>query len=98
MRAVRSDIYIDKRGRRYRRMSFEQRVQLRKEYIANVPGWRHPIIGYIMAIPLVALVTLGNWYFDQMLGQNLFPSTLFILAVLFTALFWGVGPSLFAII
>ncbi len=98
MRSARSDIYIDKHGRRYRQMSLEQRARLRKKYRADVPGWRHPAIGYIVAVPLIALVTLGDWYLGRMLGQNLFPSTLFIVMILFIALLWGVGPALLAIV
>jgi signal transduction histidine kinase len=98
MRAARSDVYIDGRGRRYKRMSFEQRVQLRKTYIANVPRWRHPVLGYIVAIPFVALATLGTWYLTQLLGHLVFTSILFIMAMVITALLWGVGPALFALL
>ncbi len=98
MRAAQSDIYLDKRGRRYKRMSFEQRAQLRKKYIANVPRWRHPIIGYALAIPLVALVTLGTWYLNRLIGHLLFPGTIFVLTMVLVALLWGVGPGLFVIL
>lgn len=98
MRAAPSNIYIDKRGRRYKQMSLEQRARLRKKYRADVPGWRHPVIGYIVAVPLIGLVTLGDWYVSKMLGQNLFPSTLFIVMILLIALLWGVGPALLAIV
>lgn len=97
MRAARSSIYIDKRGRRYKQMSFEQRSRLRKKYRADIPGWRHPAIGYIVALPFIGLVTLGDWYLSKMLGENLFPSTVFVVVILFIALLWGVGPALLAI-
>jgi len=98
MRAAQSNIYIDKRGRRYRRISLEQRVQLRKKYIANIPKWRYPIIGYIVTAPLVALVAFSDWYLTQLLGRLTFPSTLYTLTILFVALLWGVGPSLLTIL
>ncbi len=97
MRAAQSDVYIDKHGRRYRQMSFEQRTKLRKKYRSNVPGWRHPAIGYIVAVPLIGFVTIGNWYLSKILGQNVFPSSTFVVVILFIALLWGVGPSLLAI-
>lgn len=97
MRAAQGDIYLDKRGRRYRRMSFEQRVQLRKRYIANVPRWRHPSVGYFMTLPLVGLVILCSVYLSQIMGHLLFSSSLYMLVVLFVALLWGVGPALLAI-
>jgi signal transduction histidine kinase len=76
----------------------EQRVQLRKKYIANIPRWRYPIIGYIVTVPLIVLVAFSDWYLTQVLGKLIFPSTVFILAILFVASLWGVGPSLFAIL
>ncbi len=95
MRATQGDIYIDKHGHRYRRMSFEQRTQLRKKY---TPGWRYPIIGYIATMPLIALAMCSDWYLARILGPLAFPSSVFTLAILFIALLWGVGPSLFAIL
>jgi len=98
MRAAPGDIFVDKRGRRYRRMSLEQRTELRKSYIANVPRWRHPSVGYFMALPMVGIIVICTMYFLQIVGRFLFSSTLYILAVLFVALLWGVGPAMLAIV
>lgn len=98
MRAAPGDIFVDKRGHRYRRMSLEQRAELRKSYIANVPKWRHPSVGYFMTLPMVGIFVLFTMYFLQIVGRFLFSSTLYILVVLFIALLWGVGPAMLAIV
>jgi signal transduction histidine kinase len=97
MRATRSDVFFDRRGRRIKRMTFEQRVELRKRYVAQIPGWRRPLIGYIVSVPLVGLAMWTTLMLRMMMGQILFLGSLSALSVLFVALFWGVGPSLFAI-
>src|SRR5690242_7263212 len=99
MRATRSEVLFDRRGRRKRRMTFEQRAELRKRYVAESPGWRRPFVGYIVSVPLVAIMMWATlWLRMMMHGYFLFPGALASLSVLFVALFWGVGPSLFAII
>ena len=98
MRAAQSRTYLDTHGRRIKRMSFEQRVQLQQHYRAQVPKWRRSIIGYFLAIPLIAAILVATLYMRSALGNVLFPSSLFIVAVLLVALFWGVGPALFAIL
>src|SRR6266700_1561035 len=99
MRATQSEVLFDRRGRRIRRLSLEQRVELRKRYAAEIPGWRRPLIGYVISVPLVA-ITIWTTLMLRMImkGFFLFPGSLAVLSVLFVALFWGVGPSLFAII
>jgi Signal transduction histidine kinase len=98
MRFIPDAIYLDERGHRYRSMNLEQRAQLRKRYIANVPLWRHPSVGYFMALPLVGSVVLCTSYFVHAVGHLLFASSLYMLIVLLVALFWGVGPAFLAII
>jgi signal transduction histidine kinase len=97
MRFARGETYVDKRGRRYRRMSFEQRARLRKDYMENVPRWRYPLMGYLVAIPVTVVVITCEIYVSKIFGQFLFSSTFSVLSILFVALFWGVGPAVFAI-
>ncbi|HLG64277.1 MAG TPA: HAMP domain-containing sensor histidine kinase [Ktedonosporobacter sp.] len=89
--------YIDRHGRRFKRMSFEQRAQLRKHYKAHMPRWRHPFIGYLASIPLVTLAMYTTMGMQKLLGYPYLPHPLLVMAVLFTALFWGVGPALFTV-
>ncbi len=97
MRTTHSKIYIDHRGRRMERMSFSQRATLRKLYLAQHPAWRHPLVGYVLSPFIVALAIIGTLFLQKALGDLHFSGSLLILAILFLALFWGVGPALVAI-
>ncbi|MDQ2884745.1 MAG: HAMP domain-containing histidine kinase [Chloroflexota bacterium] len=98
MKATQSSTYIDRRGRSMRRMSFEDRVRLRKNYVAQSPRWRHPVVGYLLSPFIVALCMLILLFLQKTLGVLHFSATFLILPVLFAALFWGVGPAIIAII
>ncbi|MBO0796908.1 MAG: DUF4118 domain-containing protein [Ktedonobacteraceae bacterium] len=98
MKATRTNTYIDSRGRRLKRMSLEQRKALRRQYEAKMPGWRLPIVGYLVSILLVALALVATEMLNGMLGSFYFPGALLVLAVLIVATFWGVGPSLFTLL
>ncbi len=82
------------RGRPYKTVSLEKRMELRKLYVAQMPKWRHPLIGYVASVPFVALglaaVLLARYILPL-------PDVLMILSVLLVALFWGVGPALFTV-
>jgi signal transduction histidine kinase len=92
-------VYIDRDGRKYKRMSHEQRVVLHKSYIANIPPWRRPMVGYILSFPLTILFTYALHSFVKVANWDLFSSTtVMVLPVLFMALFWGVGPAVCAIL
>jgi signal transduction histidine kinase len=94
-----SNTYIDRNGRKYKRMTYEQRVVLRKNYVANIPRWRRPVVGYIVSLPLTILSAYGLHSFMKVMSWNFASSSSFmVLPVLFAALFWGVGPALFAIL
>lgn len=97
MRATRTSIAKNRRGRRLQHMSFEQRAELRKRYVANIPPWRQSIIGYILCIPLVALAILASLSLHSVLLHFYFPGTLLELAVLIVAVIWGVGPALLTV-
>ena len=81
-----------------RRMSFEDRAKLRKSYIAQSPQWRHPAVGYVLCPFIVALGMLTILFLQKALGLLHFSGSFLILSVLFTALFWGVGPAILAVI
>ena len=98
MRATDSRIYIDRRGRRMERMSLTQRTALRKIYLAQYPGWRHPLVGYVLCPFIVALAMLCTLFLQKMLSWLSFPGAFLILSILFLALLWGAGASLFALL
>jgi signal transduction histidine kinase len=97
--SLQNDVYIDRRGRKYKRMTHEQRVILLKNYMSNLPRWRRPIVGYIISLPLTILTAYGLHALMKVTGWNFSSASSFmVLPVLFLALFWGVGPALFAIL
>ncbi|GCE11495.1 hypothetical protein KTT_13540 [Tengunoibacter tsumagoiensis] len=73
-------------------------MELRRRYVAKIPRWRHPMVGYLTAVFLVGLFLLSSLLLQHFLGHFQFPATLFMLAVLFSALLWGTGPALFTLI
>jgi signal transduction histidine kinase len=86
---------MNRRGKKLKRMSFEQRVELRKSYRAHMPRWRHPLIGYVIALPMVAATAWGvNMLFSYVEPDYFLSSASMLLPVLLLALFWGVGPAL----
>lgn len=97
MRATHTNILTDRRGRRLKRMSLAQRKVLRQQYEAKMPGWRQPIIGYLVSVLLVALSMFATNLLSSALGHFYFPGAFPILVVLFVAIVWGVGPSLLAL-
>ncbi len=94
MRAAQTDVFVNKRGHPYKHMSLEQRVALRKHYVATIPRWRHPLLGYVIAIVLAGLTILCSLYWQHLLVHFIFPGILSVLAILLVALFWGAGPAL----
>jgi K+-sensing histidine kinase KdpD len=64
----------------------------------QVPCWRRSYIGYLACLPLVGLAILGS-LLEQQLGLHAyFSSAPLLLAVVLTALLWGTGPALLAIV
>jgi signal transduction histidine kinase len=97
MRATHSRVYIDRRGRRMRRMNFAQRTTLRKVYIQQSPSWRHPLIGYVLCPFIIAVAIICTLFLQKALNIVHFASAFPILAILLVALLWGVGPALIAV-
>ncbi|PZW36502.1 signal transduction histidine kinase [Thermosporothrix hazakensis] len=87
-------------GRPLKKLSFEQRVQLRKQYTARIPRWRRPLVGYLFSVPLIVLAWGGNALLSLALGRSdaNFLSAFLLLPVLFVALFWGVGSSVVTVL
>lgn len=99
-KATQKDIYIDRHGRRIRRMTFEQRAELRRNVAATLPLWRHPLIGYFLSILLIGLLGWGQPSLESWIGKGgiYFAGSLLLLPVLFIAIFWGTMPSLFTVL
>ncbi|MBV9228515.1 MAG: HAMP domain-containing histidine kinase, partial [Chloroflexi bacterium] len=68
-------------------------------YVANTPRWRHPLIGYLVSVPIVILCAYSIMYLRDFFAKNfLFPDSVMVLPILLVALFWGVGPALFTLL
>lgn len=78
-------------------VSLHKNATLRREYVAQLPGWRRPAVGYLLSIPLVSLALLGALMMQKFFTTFYFPGSVLMLAVLFSALAWGVGPALFSL-
>ncbi len=89
----------DRRGRPLQKMSLEKRMELRRLYVAQMPRWRRPLLGYLASVPIVGLGLAAVLLMKYLLPGNFyFLGTPMMLSVLLVALFWGVRPALFAIL
>lgn len=94
-----NETLIDRRGRPLKRVSLQKRVELRRLYVAQMPRWRHPWIGYLAGIPIVGLGMATVMLLKYLLPNNFFfPGMPLVLSVLLVALFWGMGPALLAVL
>ena len=75
-----------------------QEAERRKRYIAQIPRWRHPEIGYVLCFPLVGLGLLLARLEQLLLHGNYFPGLPLILPVLIVALIWGTSPALLSVL
>jgi len=88
---------IDRKGRAMKRISLQKRVELRRLYVAEMPGWRRPLVGYLVTFPIVGLGLLVLLLEQLALPNLYFPGTPLLIATLLVALFWGVGPALLSV-
>jgi signal transduction histidine kinase len=88
---------IDRKGRAMKRISLQKRVELRRLYVAEMPRWRRPLVGYLVTFPIVGLGLLVLLLEQLALPNLYFPGTPLLIATLLVALFWGVGPALLSV-
>lgn len=75
-------------------MSAWKVIDLRRQYIKSMPQWRHPLVGYLSAIPILFVSLFIAVFLQQLLHRFVFPATFLLLAILLVSLVWGVGPAL----
>jgi signal transduction histidine kinase len=88
----------DRQGRPLKRISLQKRVELRRLYVAEMPMWRRPLVGYLFTIPTIGLGLLALLLEPFFLTTFYFASTFLLVTTLLVALFWGVGPALFSVV
>ena len=76
----------------------QQRAEMRKRYIAQIPRWRHPLIGSVFTVPLVGLAISVVLLEKMLIHDFYFPGAPLFLAIVLVALMWGTGPALFAVL
>src|SRR6266516_5864617 len=76
----------------------QQRAEMRKRYIAQIPRWRHPLIGSVFTVPLVGLAISLVLMEEMLIHDFYFPGAPLFLAIVLVALMWGTGPALFAVL
>jgi signal transduction histidine kinase len=86
------------KGQRLGLVRLRQQAELRKRYVAQIPRWRHPLVGYFASIPAVGLALIAVLLTKYMLPNFYFLGVTMFLAVVFIALIWGVGPALFTVL
>jgi len=79
-------------------MRLYQGAEMRKRYIAHIPRWRQPLIGYVFTFPLVALAIALTLLMQKMLPHYYFPGAMLLLAIVLEAFIWGVGPALLSVL
>src|SRR5215831_19512060 len=62
------------------------------------PGWRHPLAGYLAGLLLVGFGLGVGLVETRLLSSLFFPGVLLLFSASVVALFWGVGPAIFAIV
>ncbi|MBV9232266.1 MAG: HAMP domain-containing histidine kinase [Chloroflexi bacterium] len=76
----------------------QQRAEMRKRYIAQIPRWRHPLIGYVLTLPIVGLAIVLVLLEKELIQHFFFPAAPMFLAIVLVALIWGTGPALLAVV
>ena len=80
------------------RLRRKEQVQRRQSYLAHLPWWRKPLLGYLLTVPFIALTMLFPLLFVQMSAYNALVGVPVFLATVLIALLWGTGPAIVAIV
>src|SRR6266702_339680 len=70
----------------------------KKYYVANLPWWRHPLIGYITCVPSTALALAVPFIMKHLVVQDYFLGAPLFVTIVIIALIWGAGPAILSII
>jgi len=66
--------------------------------VAQLPRWRHPLVGYLVGLLLVGLGLGVGVAETHLLLPFSFPGVPLLFAIVLVALLWGVGPAVFAML
>src|SRR5258706_7103777 len=85
----------EERSSRLRR---KEQARKRQWYLAHLPWWRKPLVGYLLTLPLIALIMPFPLLFVQMSVYNTLVGIPVFLATVLIAWMWGTGPAIVAIV
>ncbi len=80
------------------RLRRKEQVRRRQWYLAHLPWWRKPLVGYLLTVPFIALTMLFPLLFVQMSAYNALVGVPDFLVTVLIALLWGTGPAIVAIV
>src|SRR5580704_11056921 len=93
---------LEKTGQHPQERLFIARLQkdaeMRRFYVAHLPWWRHPLVGYLLTLPLVAMSLLAPFLLFLIGASNNFIGAPSFLVTVVVALIWGTGPAVFSIL
>jgi PAS domain S-box-containing protein len=80
------------------RAYLQRLVNLHTNPVAQLPPWRHPLVGYVVG-PLLVGLGLGVGVVEtHLLLPFSFPGVPLLFAIVLVALLWGAGPAIFAML
>src|SRR5438132_13217595 len=85
----------EKRPSRLRR---DEQARRRQWYLAHLPWWRKPLVGYLLTVPFIALTMLFPLLFVQVSVYDYLVGVPLFLATVLIAWLWGTGPAIVAIV
>jgi K+-sensing histidine kinase KdpD len=80
------------------RLRRKEQAQRRQSYLAHLPWWRKPLLGYLLTVPFIALTMLSPLLFVQMSAYNALVGVPVFLVTVLIAWLWGTGPAIVAIV
>jgi signal transduction histidine kinase len=80
------------------RLRRKEQARRRQWYLAHLPWWRKPLVGYLLILPFIALTLLFPLLFVQMGAHNVLVGAPVFLMTVLIAWLWGTGPAIVAII
>ena len=80
------------------RTYLQQLVTWHTNSVAQLPRWRHPLLGYLIGLLLMGLALAVGLVEIQLQSPFAFPGALLLFAVVLVALFWGIGSAIFTIL
>lgn len=86
---------LEERPSRLRR---KERARRRQWYLTRLPWWRKPFVGYLLAVPFIALTMLFPLLFVPMSVYITLVGVPVFLATVLIAWMWGTGPAIVAIV